>query len=125
LPTAVIAGKAAQISRDAGEDELLSTGRLDRARYPLIVKGIHCRTVDDVDSGESLDQLREGRAPHAVTCGGGDDDGQFVQLGSFRKADHIVFELARGNVPDTRHEADLMIDEDNRRILGGQRFVPG
>jgi len=36
-----------------------------------------------------------------------------------------VFELARGNVPDARHEADLMIDEDNRRILGGQRFVPG
>src|SRR6267143_425385 len=73
----------------------------------------------------TADSYGPDRAPHAVTCGCGDDDGQFVQLGSFRKADHVVFELARGNVPDARHEADLMIDEDNRRILGGQRFVPG
>jgi hypothetical protein len=48
-----------------------------------------------------------------------------VQLGGFRKADDIVFQLARGNVPNAGHEADLMIDEDNRRIVGGQRFVPG
>src|SRR5437867_7214452 len=34
--------------RPAGVDS--STGRIDRARYPLIVKGIHCRTVDDEES---------------------------------------------------------------------------
>jgi hypothetical protein len=26
--------------------------------------------------------------------------------------------VRRSNVPDTRHQADLMIDEHNRRVLG-------
>jgi hypothetical protein len=46
-----------------------------------------------------------------------------MQLRRLGEADHVVFELARGNVPDARHESDLMVDEDEGRVLGGQRFV--
>jgi hypothetical protein len=34
-----------------------------------------------------------------------------------------MFQLAGRIVTDARHEADLMIDEDERRVLGGQGFV--
>ncbi len=61
--------------------------------------------------------------PHAVTRSRGNDDWEFQCFRSFGQSHHVVFELARGNVPDARHETDLMIDEHERGILGSQRFV--
>jgi hypothetical protein len=46
-----------------------------------------------------------------------------VELGGFGKVDHVMFELARGYVPDARHEADLVVDEDERCILGSEGLV--
>jgi hypothetical protein len=37
---AVMAGKAADFERDAGEDQLLAFGRLDRASRTRVVEGI-------------------------------------------------------------------------------------
>jgi len=34
-----------------------------------------------------------------------------------------MFQLARRIVANARHETNLMIDEDQRGILGSQRFV--
>ena len=34
----------------------------------------------------------------------------------------LMVEILR-NVPDARHQADLVIDEDERRVLGSHRFV--
>ncbi len=39
------------------------------------------------------------------------------------RATTLCFQLARRIVTDARHEAYLMIDEDERRILGSKRFV--
>jgi hypothetical protein len=35
----------------------------------------------------------------------------------------VMFQLAGRIVTDPCHEADLMIDEDERRVLGSQGFV--
>ena len=47
--------------------------------------------------------------------------GRLWSLATFGKPDYIVLELARGNVPDARHEADLMIDQDKRTYSHSNR----
>ncbi len=45
-----------------------------------------------------------------------------VDFRSVAKPDGLI-QLARRIVADARHEAYLMIDEDERRVLGGQGLV--
>src|SRR5439155_11766812 len=44
-------------------------------------------------------------------------------LGGVGEANDVVFQLARGNVTHARHEADLVVDEDERGVLGRQGLI--
>src|ERR1700686_2521003 len=85
LPTAVIAGKAAQISSEMPAKisffrPVVSIARNTRASSKAFA-------VDDFDSGQGVDQFRKRWAPHAVARRCRDDDRQLVQLGGFGEAD--------------------------------------
>jgi len=54
---AVIAGKAAQTSRESGEDQLLAARRLDRMSRSRVIESIDRAAVDDRHAGQRLDQL--------------------------------------------------------------------
>src|SRR5438093_2334424 len=61
--------------------------------------------------------------PHAAARRGGDDDRELQQLGGFGEANDVVLQLASGDVANARHEADLVVDEDERCVLGRQRLI--
>jgi hypothetical protein len=53
---------------------------------------------------------------------GTDDDLVYINF-SRLKGHHVMLQLAGGIVPDTRHEADLMIDEDEGCIFGSEGII--
>jgi hypothetical protein len=81
---AVMAGKAAQnFEGDARKDQLGTAGLGDSPGDLGIVKGVDRGAIDDRNAGQRLNEFRKGRTPHAVTCGGGDDDRQLQSPGGF------------------------------------------
>jgi len=53
----------------------------------------------------------------------GNDDRQLQCLGSFGQGHHVVFQLTGRIITDAGHEADLMINENERRIFGSEGLV--
>ena len=110
----------ADFKRDPGKDELLATSGLDGASNAFVVEGIDRRTVDDRDARQCFDELGERGTPHAVACRGGNDDRQLQRFRRSRQGHHVVFQLTGRIITDAGHEADLMINENERRIFGGE-----
>jgi hypothetical protein len=86
-------------------------------------KAFDRRTVYDLDAGQRFDEFGERRAPHAVAGRRRDDNRQFQRFCGFGQGHYVVFQLSDRIVADAAHEADLMIDKDERRVLGSQGFV--
>jgi len=53
----------------------------------------------------------------------GDDDRQFQGLGRFGQRDHVVLQLARRIVANPGHQADLVVDEDERGVFRCKRLI--
>ena len=68
--------------------------------------------------GSALDEFREGRPPHAVSRGCGDDDRQPQSRGRLGQRDNVMLQLSRRIVANPSHETDLMVDEDERGVFG-------
>jgi hypothetical protein len=49
--------------------------------------------------------------------------GSFRALAALARGHYVVFQFAGRIVTDPRHEADLMIDEDECRVFRGERLV--
>src|SRR5690242_18582349 len=94
LPTAVIAGKAAQTSSEMP------------AKISFL-RPVDHRTVDDRDARQRFDEFAERRTPHAVARRRGCDNRQFQCFCSSGQGHDVVFQLAGRVVTDACHEADL------------------
>src|SRR2546425_11806483 len=102
-----MAGKAAQTSREMPAMISFLRPVASIAAATLIIPGIDRRSVDDLNARQGLHQLREGRPPHAVSGGGGDDDRQLQRFRCLRQRDDIVLQLARRIIADACHETLL------------------
>ncbi len=88
-----------------------------------VIESIDRAAVDDLRAGQRLDQLGERRPPHAVARRGRHNDRQFQRLGRFGETDDVVLQLAWGHITHARHEADLVVDEDESSVIGRQRLI--
>ena len=70
-----------------------------------------------------FDEFRENRTPHAVAGRGGRDGRYSQRLGGFGQSHDVVLELSSLVVAHTGHQADLMIDQNERGIVGGQGSI--
>src|SRR5229473_5154985 len=117
LPTAVIAGKAAQTSSEMPAKisflrPVASIARATRASSNALTDE---RSMISMPGSASTSSGNVG--PHMLSRRRGNDDRQLQRLRRFGQGHYIVFQLARRIVADARHEAYLMIDEDERRVL--------
>ena len=71
----------------------------------------------------SVHEFGEGRPPHTVARRRGNDDRQLQCLGRFGQGHHVVFQLTGRIITDAGQEADLMINENERRIFGGEGLI--
>src|SRR5713226_5514872 len=124
LPTAVIAGKAAQTSSEMPAKisflrPVASIARATRASSNALTDE---RSMISMPGSASTSSGNVG--PHmlsrAVVVY---NNRQFQCFCSSGQGHDVMFQLAGRIVTDARHEADLMIDEDERRVLGSQGFV--
>jgi hypothetical protein len=119
-----MAGNAAQTSREMpAKISFLAAGRRDGLSDLEIVERVDRRAIDDRNDRQRLHELRKDRTPHAVARGRGEDDRQFQGLGRFGQRHHVVLQLSRGIVANPGHEADLVVNEDERGVFRCQRFV--
>src|SRR5260370_17989236 len=110
----------ADFERYTSEDQLLAAGPHDGASHALVVEGVDRRAIDDLDAWQRLHEFGERWPPHTVARRRGNDDRQLQCLGSFGQGHHVVFQLTGRIITDAGHEADLMINENDRRIFGGE-----
>ena len=121
---AVMAGKAAQTSREMPAKISFVRPVALIARGDLgIVEGVDRGAIDDRNAGQRLHEFRKGRTPHAVARGGGDDDRQLQGLGGFGQRHDVVLQLSGRIVANAGHEADLVVDEDQRGVFRCERLV--
>ena len=110
--------RSADFERKTGKDQLPAVGRFDCVCDLCIIVGVDRRTVDDFHPGQSFDQLGNGRSPHAVPGRRSYDDRKLQCLRGFGEADDVMFELGDRVITHSAHEADLVIDEDERGVFG-------
>ena len=84
---------------------------------------VETRSIDDLDAWQRFDEFGKCRTPHAVASGRGNDDRELQRFRSFGQGHHVMLELAGRIITNAGHEADLMIDEDERRVFRGERRV--
>src|SRR6266568_2010779 len=100
--------------------KLAQGGRLAKAQiFRLHLHGLYAPHT----SMALLHEFGECRTPHAVARRRRRDDRQLQRLRRLGEGHHVVFQLAGRTVADARHQADLVIDEDKRSVLGSQRLV--
>src|ERR1700720_1735218 len=119
-----MAGKAAQTSRDIPAK--ISFLRPD----PMMARATRSSSKALTDErsmistpGSASTSSGERWSPHSVARRRGKDDRQLQCLGSFGQGQHVVFQLTGRIITDAGHEADLMINENERRIFGGEGLV--
>src|SRR6266478_2809866 len=123
LPTAVIAGKAAQTSSEMPAKisflrPVASMARATRASSKALTEE---RSM--IDARQRFDEFGERRTPHTVARRRGNDDGELQRLGRFGQGYHVVLQLPGRVITDAGHETDLMIDEDERCIFESEGLV--
>src|SRR5438309_1919309 len=113
----------ANLKGQSGENEFLSTGCLDSARHTRVVISVDRGAVDDLETRQSLDQLWNRRPPHAVARRRGHHHRQLQGLSRLCQGHYVVLEQGNRIVTDASHQADLVIDEDERRVFGRKRLI--
>src|ERR1041384_6586796 len=61
--------------------------------------------------------------PHMLSRGRGDDNRQVQRPRCLGQRDHVVLQLSRRIIPNASHEADLVVDKDERGVFGSERVV--
>src|SRR5689334_1864895 len=118
-----MAGNAAQTSREMPAKisfwrPVASIARATRASSKALTEE---RSM--ISTGKRLNEFRECR-PHmlsravVVTT-----IGSSSTLAALARATKLCFSFASRIIADARHETDLMVDKDERGVLGTQRFV--
>ena len=100
-----------------------AAGRGDSPGDLGIVEGVDRGAIDDRNARQRLHEFRKGRTPHAVARGGCDDDRQLQGLGRFGQRHDVVLQLSRRIVANAGHEADLVVNEDERGVFSCKRLV--
>src|SRR5579862_2981772 len=114
---------SANFERKTRKNQLPSAGRFDSVCDPRIIESVDRGTVDDLHLRQSFDQFRNCWSPHAVPGRCRHDNREFERLRRLGKADDIMLELCDRVVTHPAHEADLVINEDERSVFGCERLV--
>jgi hypothetical protein len=107
--------------RDAGDDRLPAPGRLERrAELRPAVRVDRPRPADDRHVGEQLAQLGQELAVGAEVAARGQDRREAERPRGPREPDDRVLELDGALVADPLGQADLVVDQQQDGVVGGQ-----
>lgn len=115
----------ADLRPETGHEDVLLPGGLNGGTEAGIIPGVHGGAFHHRLAGEHIQELRPNVAAEGFRLHRGEHGGDVELLGHLGQERHVVDQGSAVDVGDAKGHLRLVVDEDNRAVLGRVEFVVG